>query len=59
MTGHRQTKGPDEADAFTSWRKLYCYTSRAGVCKKIKRQANRRERREARRSIVEHKLPAQ
>lgn len=36
----------DEQDVIHSkWRKLYCYTQRAGVTSKIKRQIRRRERR--------------
>ena len=42
----RPVKSGDEQDVFTGWRKVYKYTQRAGVCKKVKRQANRRERRE-------------
>lgn len=45
----RQMKTAAEYDAFTRWRRYYCYLSRAGTVKKIKRQANRRERREGRR----------
>jgi len=33
-----------EADVLTDARKYYCYTSRPGVCKKIKRAYNKRER---------------
>jgi hypothetical protein len=33
-----------EADVLTDARKYYCYTSRPGVCKKIKRSYNKRER---------------
>jgi hypothetical protein len=33
-----------EADVLTDARKYYCYTSRPGVCKKIKRGYNKRER---------------
>ena len=36
----------DEQDILTGWRKLYCYTQRAGVTNAIKRRARRRERRE-------------
>lgn len=32
---------------MTSWRKLYCYTQRAGVTDAIKRAYRRRERRMA------------
>lgn len=34
-----------ENDVVTPWRHLYCYTQRAGVTHKIKRQIRRRERR--------------
>lgn len=40
-----------EQDAYTSWRRLYCYLRRAGVTSKIKRDTHRRERREATREI--------
>lgn len=42
----RKARGGFEQDVFTSWRRVLCYTQRAGVCKKAKRQANRRERRD-------------
>jgi len=46
----RQRKGEAEQDAFSRWgRKYYCYLQRAGVRAKIKRQVNRRERREGKR----------
>lgn len=38
-------KGGLECDVFSSWRKVLCYTSRAGVCKYAKRKYNRRVRR--------------
>jgi hypothetical protein len=41
----RRIKSAAEQDVFTGWRKLYCYTQRAGVTSRIKRQARRRERR--------------
>jgi hypothetical protein len=44
-----------EQDVFTSWRRVLCYTSRAGVCKKVKRKANRRERREAKAEIRDYR----
>jgi hypothetical protein len=47
----RQIKGFAEDDVFTSWRPRYCWTQRAGACKKVKRQANRRERREGKITI--------
>lgn len=36
----------DEQDAYTSWRKVYCYLQRAGAVKQVKRRTHRRERRE-------------
>jgi hypothetical protein len=42
----RLAKGGGEQDAFHA-RRFYCYLQRAGVARKIKRQSNRRERREA------------
>lgn len=46
----------DEQDVFTGWRRCYGYTQAAGVCKAVKRKANRRERRrgkdEIRRGLV-------
>ncbi len=45
----RAVRSGDENDVFTGWRKMYKYTQRAGVCKAVKRRANRRERREGRR----------
>jgi hypothetical protein len=41
----------DEQDAYTGWRKIYCYLHRAGVVKAIKRDTHRRVRREARAEI--------
>ncbi len=38
-------KGGDEQDVLTKARAVYCYTCRAGVCKRIKRRYNRRVRR--------------
>lgn len=36
----------DEQDVHTGWRRLYCYTQRAGVTRRVKTRTNRRERRE-------------
>jgi hypothetical protein len=47
----RVVKSFDEQDVFTSWRRVYCWTQRAGACKRVKRRANRRGRREARAAI--------
>jgi hypothetical protein len=38
-------KGGFEHDVFSSWRHVFAYASRAGVCKKAKKQHNRRKRR--------------
>ena len=40
-----------EDDAYTSWRKFYCYLHRAGVVKSIKRDTHRRLRREGKAEI--------
>jgi hypothetical protein len=37
-------KSAAEQDVVTPWRKLYCYTKRAGVTASIKRQIRRRQR---------------
>lgn len=42
-----------EQDAYTPWRKVYCYLQRPGVVKSIKRATHRRERREGRAEIAE------
>lgn len=47
----RMIKGCAEEDVFTSWRKRYLWTQHAGACKKVKRRANRRERREGKITI--------
>jgi hypothetical protein len=39
-------KGGAEYDALTKWRQLLCYLGRSGVAKKIKRQYNKRARKE-------------
>ena len=49
----RIIKNGDEQDAYTLARKFYCYLSRAGVVKKIKRRTHKRERREKQRWINE------
>lgn len=43
----------DEQDVYTAWRKLYCYTQRAGVVKAVKRRTHRRERQEGKVEIRE------
>lgn len=47
----RRIVGWDEEDAYTSWRRFYCYLRRAGVVKAIKRRTHKRERREAKAAI--------
>lgn len=37
-----------EQDVYTGWRRLYCWTQRAGAVKSVKRQTHKRERREGR-----------
>ncbi|MGZ4659651.1 MAG: hypothetical protein ACXVYB_00060 [Arthrobacter sp.] len=49
--GRRAIRGWDEEDAYTSWRKFYCYLQRAGAVAYIKGRTHRRERREARDAI--------
>ena len=49
----RAIKSGDEEDVFTGWRKLYKYTQRAGVCKGVKRRANRGDRLEGKREARE------
>lgn len=44
----RETRGFAEDDAFTGWRRVYCYLQRAGATAKIKKGARQRERRDAR-----------
>ena len=34
-------------DVFSRWRKVMCYMSRPGVCKRVKRGYNKRVRRAA------------
>lgn len=41
----------DEEDAYTSWRKAYCYLAKAGAVRYIKTRTHRRVRREAKRAI--------
>jgi len=47
---HRMTG--DEQDAFTAWRHLYCYLSRAGAVKRVKVRAHRYDRRVAKRAAI-------
>lgn len=53
MLGHRaKLKGGGEWDVFSRWRRVLCYTSRSGVCKRVKRQFNKRQRKAARLSVA-------
>ena len=47
----RTMKNGDEYDAYSKWRKYYCYLQRPGVVKKIKRRTHKRERQEAKQEI--------
>jgi hypothetical protein len=49
----RRIVGTVEQDAYTGWRKVYCYLQRPGVVKSIKRATHRRERREGKAEIRE------
>ena len=44
-------KGGDEYDILTNARKYYKYAGRAGVCKKVKKQYNKRYRRLFKKSV--------
>jgi hypothetical protein len=44
-------KGGDEFDALTSARKFYIYLTRAGVVKKIKKQYNKRFRKDGKAEV--------
>lgn len=54
--GKRSLRDGDEQNAFTGWRKFYCYLQRAGVRKAIKRQANKRERSSVAAREIEERL---
>lgn len=49
----RRILSMDEQDVHSRWRKLYCWTQRAGATKKVKQLTNRRERREGKRETRE------
>ena len=51
MILRRRIATGDEQDAYTGWRKFYCYLQRPGAVKAIKRATHRRERREGRGDI--------
>jgi hypothetical protein len=40
-----------EEDAYTGWRKVYCYLGKAGAVAWIKTRTHRRERREAKKAL--------
>jgi len=46
-------KGGAEYDAFTDWKKYYCYLSRSGVAKSIKRGYNKRFRKDGKNQSTE------
>lgn len=50
MSSRRIITG-DEQDVHTKWRRLYCWTQRAGATSKVKRRTRRRERREGKDAI--------
>ena len=45
-------KGGDEYDALTRWRQVFCYLSKSGVAKKIKRKYNKRVRQSGKKQII-------
>jgi hypothetical protein len=49
----RIIKTAEEQDAYTSWRKVCVYLTRAGAVKAIKKRTHKRERREATKWINE------
>jgi len=49
--GRQAIVGWVEEDAYTSWRKFYCYLQRADAVKAIKRGTHRRLRREGKAEI--------
>jgi hypothetical protein len=52
----RPITGWAEQDAYTKWRRMYCYLQRAGSVKGIKRMTHRRERRAGKREVEEQLL---
>lgn len=48
-----------EQDVLTSWRRVYCYTRRPGVCRKVKNWSNRRDRRKVAKEIVNQRAEAE
>jgi len=49
--GRRRMVNAEEVDAYTGWKKYYCYLTQSGVVAKIKRATHKRERREGQREI--------
>ena len=47
----RRITNGDETDVHSRWRGAYCWTQRAGECKRVKRSTNRRERQEAKSAL--------
>lgn len=56
--GRRQKlKNGGEFDVVAkNWRKILCYTQRPGVCKNIKRQMNKRTRKESKMKLREREI---
>ncbi len=51
--GHRERiKSGAEDDVVTGWRRVLCYTSRAGVCHRVKTVLAKRARKAARLSLI-------
>ncbi len=44
MRGNKAKLSGAEDDVFTGWRRVLCYTSRAGVCKRVKQKFHRKQR---------------
>jgi hypothetical protein len=42
----RAVRGAAENDVYTGWRRMLCWTQRAGAVKSVKKSTHRRERRE-------------
>ncbi|USL85052.1 DNA helicase [Arthrobacter phage SWEP2] len=49
--GRRRIVHWDEEDAYTSWRRAYCYLQKSGAVAFTKRRTHRRERQEARAAL--------
>ncbi len=56
--GHREPiKSGAEAAVVTGWRRVLCYTSRAGVCRRIKTVLAKRTRKAARQALRQRETP--